>query len=502
MEQSERTDGARETIVFSDFHLAPASPDHPHWMRYRNRRFFVDVPYAALVDRLLAELGERGAPGAPELEVVFNGDMFELDGADGFLHAVPDRRDADIGREETETAGLAAVLRDHEGFVAATGRLLARAERVVFLAGNHDIGLYWPSAQAVLIERLVAAARAAGAPQSAAELTARVVFRQWFHRSEDGRIYVEHGQQYDPASSLPDPLVPTRGDGRGLWISFGSAGFRHILRGIGTMNPHDHNTFIMSAVQYGKHWLRYYAGKGRSLGWTWLSGSWRCARHMLGQRSRASEPPPEAAERAARRLAEVTDLSPRALRRLRQLHARPITERPYFVLRELWLDRIGLGAVIALVALLGLLLLPWPWDLALTALSAVAFWLYERHAPASDIMRFEERLDEVALAVSEATGARLVLLGHTHHALDHQLPGGVRLINSGSWAPAFLDPECTRRAETLHTFVRVVADDGGVRSADLLAWDDGRILAWSEACDRRGELVPADPSGPEVQRAA
>jgi len=66
----------RQTIVFSDFHLAPASPDHPHWMRYRNRQFFVDVRYAALVDRLLAELDERDGPDAPVLEVVFNGDMF------------------------------------------------------------------------------------------------------------------------------------------------------------------------------------------------------------------------------------------------------------------------------------------------------------------------------------------------------------------------------------------------------------------------------------------
>jgi len=473
-------------------------------MRYRNRQFFVDVRYAALVDRLLAELDERDGPDAPGLEVVFNGDMFELDGADGFLHAVEARRDADIGREDTETAALRAVLRDHDGFVAATGRLLLRATRVVFLAGNHDSGLYWPAARAVLVAALVAAARAAGAPATVSDeaLAARVAFRQWFHRSEGGRIYVEHGQQFDPASSLPDPLVPTRGDGRGLWISFGSAGFRHIMQGIGTMNPHDHNTFIMSAAQYAKHWFHYYRGDGRSLLWTWLSGSWRCARHMLGQRSRASEPPQEAVDRAARRLAAVTDLSPRTLRRLRQLHARPITGRPYHVLRELWLDRVALGGAIALVALLGLLLLPWPWDLALTALSAVAFWVYERHAPASDIMGYEERLDEVALAIHELTGAQLVLLGHTHNALDRALPGGVRLVNTGSWAPAYLDPECTRRAATLHTFVRIVADGGGIRSADLLAWEDDRILAWREACEQnRGRLAPAG-NGPEVQQAA
>lgn len=496
------TDGSgrgRQTLVFSDFHMAPASPDHPHWMRYRNRRFFVDRDFAALVDRLLTELD--AAPEPPALEVVFNGDMFELDGADGFLHAVVDRPDADIGREETEAAALRAILTDHDGFVAAAGRLLARAERVVFIAGNHDVGLYWPAAQAELVERLCAAARRVRPDAAPETLAARIVFRQWFYRSDDGRLYVEHGQQYDPASALPDPLVPRRGDGRGLWISFGSAGFRHIMRGIGTMNPHDHNTFIMSAAQYARHWLDYYAGKGRSLVWTWLSGSWRCARHMLGQRSRRSEPAAEAARHEAGRLAAATALSPATLRRLRQLQARPITERPYDMIRELWLDRVAWGGLIALVALLGLLLLPWPWDLALTALAGLGFWLYERHAPVSDIMAFEERLDGIAAAVGELTGAELVLLGHTHVALDHQLPNGVRLINSGTWAPAFLDPECTRPAETLRPFVRISRGVAGIRSADLLVWEEGRILAWSEARDRRQPLAPAGHSS-GVQRAA
>lgn len=489
----------RQTLVFSDFHLSPASPDHPHWMRYRNRRFFVDDDYAALVDRLLGELDAAALP--PALEVVFNGDMFELDGADGFLHAVGARRDADIGREETEAAALTAVLEDHAGFVAATGRLLARAERVVFTAGNHDVGLYWPAARAALASRLAAAAQAAGAADPPDVLARRVVFRQWFYRSDDGRVYVEHGQQYDPASALPDPLVPLRGDGNGLWISFGSAGFRHILRGIGTMNPHDHNTFIMSAAQYARHWLNYYKGQGRSLLWTWLSGSWRCARHMLGQRSRRSHPAPRARRTAARRLAAATDLPRATLRRLRQLQARPVTDRPYRVIRELWLDRVAGGGLVAFVTLLGLLLLPWPWDVALTAVSALAFWLYERHAPVSDIMGYEDQLDGIATAIGELTGAEVVLLGHTHVPLDHRLASGVRLLNTGSWSPAFLDPECTRRAAALRPFARLRCAAGGVLSADLLVWREGRVVSWNEACDRGEPLAPAGPT-PEVQRAA
>ena len=81
-----------QTIVFSDFHMSPAAEEDGVWMRYRNRRFFVDSEYAELVDEILAQLGD-----AP-FEVVFNGDMFELDGADGF-RSRGGRRDRDVGGE-------------------------------------------------------------------------------------------------------------------------------------------------------------------------------------------------------------------------------------------------------------------------------------------------------------------------------------------------------------------------------------------------------------------
>lgn len=505
-------DPTRHTVVFSDFHMSPASPDHPWWMRYRNRQFFVDTEFAALADRLLDEIG----PSREEarLEVVFNGDLFELDGADAFVNG-KGRRHAEVGSEETEAHALDVILADHAGFVHATARLMLRAERVVFLAGNHDVGLYWPAVQAVLRDHLLRAARDLGAAEPESALAERIVFRQWFHRT-DGGVYIEHGQQYDPSSSLPDALIPTRGDGLGLWMSFGSAGFRHIMSGIGTMNPHDHNTFIMSGVEYARHWVRYYFRKSHSLVTTWLGGSIACARHMLGQRDRRTEPSDADREQAFGRLAEVTDSSPTTLRRLRALHARPVTDRPYHVLRELWLDRVAIAGAIGVVALLGLLLLPWPLDFVVTALAGLGFWLYERHAPPSDIMAFEDRLGDIALSVCELTGDRIVLLGHTHHAGIWELEGGVRLVNTGTWAPAFLDPECTVRAEEARPFAWIRSTrsaesarltgspnsiDGGTTDVDLLVWESGRFLAWSEFLERT--VAPStEGDQPEIERAA
>jgi len=311
-------------IVFSDFHLSDAPARRPRrgtaeWMRFRSPRFFVDQEFAALAERLLAELGDE------PFEVVFNGDMFELDGTLAWSRRSGRGDGAGavrvIGDEASEAAALDRILTDHAVFVAALGRLLARARRVVFLCGNHDTGLWWPRAQRLLRRRLAEAATRAGATARRAVLRDRVIFRPWFHRS--GGVYVEHGHQYDPTAALPDPLVPLRGDGSALWLSQGSLFFRHLMGHIGTMNPHNHESFLLGFRGYLWHWLRYYVRRGRALFLPLLPGWARLVWHAWRQRHPASEPALPLRERALLEQLEATDLSPATLHRLRALHAPP-----------------------------------------------------------------------------------------------------------------------------------------------------------------------------------
>jgi len=461
----------KHTFVFSDLHLAVEAPDQGVWMRFRQRRFFVDGDFCRLVDQLLAQVED-----AP-FEVVFNGDTFELDGANAYNHLASERPQ-DLGNESSEALGLDRILRDHSDLVTALGRLLARADRIVFVTGNHDLGLHWPTSRQILRRHLVRAARAVDASLDPAALRARVVFAPWFHRTGDG-VYVEHGQQYDPASATPDPLLPGRDDGRGLWQSFGSAGYRHVLGGIGTMNPHNNRSYLLGGViGYLRHFFRYYLGRRRSLVRSWLVGSIRCARHMIAQRRRP-EPGTAARWDELARQAGRAGLTTHQVRRLRGLGVRPLSDSPYAVLRELWLDRVAL--VTAALVVTGAVALVAPGWIALVvmALALGGLITYERLASDNDLDAYQDGLEGKAARIARVTGDPVVLFGHTHRPCRVRLPHGGTLINTGSWAPSFADPECTRPVDSHRTFAWIRSAQGRPQSATLLCWQDDRIAAFA-----------------------
>lgn len=485
----------KHTFVFSDLHLALEAPEHPVWMRFRQRRHFIDDDFGQLVDRLLEQVGD-----AP-FDVVFNGDTFELDGANAYTRQATERP-ADLGNEPSEALGLDHILRDHPGFVAALGRLLARANQLIFVTGNHDLGLYWPTARQILRRRLVRAAQAAGAARGES-LADRVVFAPWFHRSVDG-IYVEHGQQYDPASATPDPLLVARADGRGLWQSFGSAGYRHVLGSIGTMNPHNHDTYLLGGVLgYARHYLRYYLGRRRPLLRSWLAGSIRCARHMLAQREGHTEPGTATRWDALVVQTDAVGLTTHQLRRLHSLQVRPVSDRPYAILRELWLDRVAL-VTLALLVIFAMTLLTPAWATVLVAaLLAAGLATYERLAPDNDLDAYQSGLAGQAARIAEITGDEVVVLGHTHRPRRLALSSGGTLINTGSWAPSFADPECTRRVDSHRTFAWIRTGEGHPLSATLHCWQHNRIRAF-EGCSRprpRPATKTALPHQPQTDAA-
>ena len=494
----------RHTIVFSDFHLPSAAAEGDGvWMRYRSSRFFIDGSFSALAERLVDRLS-----GAP-FEVVFDGDTFELDGADGY-RGNGDRACADVGDEAGERDSLQTILDDHPLFVAATGRLLAHADRIVFVAGNHDLGLYWPGVQALLTARLVAAALEADPGLDPATVAERIVYRQWFYRTGDG-VLVEHGHQYDAASSSPDALVPRRGDGDGLWLSLGSVGFRHVLGHVGTMNPHTTASFVLGLGGYFRHYYQYYFRKGRAIFRRTGRGLLRVVQHAWAQRRSAAAPPPSEAEEAFRALREeANDLPPGTLSRLRSLHQRPAMDNTYRYLRDLRLDWVLLGGLLALMSLAAVLVIPWPWDFAATLLVAGTFWGYERLAPSIDYEAYEEGLVEVADAVGRLTHDDVIVTGHTHNPGAWPLAGGGVLINTGAWAPGFVDPECRRAVSQarsfawIRTFRQIEARpafdplaSGIFRSAERLAAErrtiDARLLLWDG-----GEIVAYRPPDEHV----
>lgn len=183
----------RHTLVLSDIHLCGIVPDGATCMRYRERACQPDASIAALINAALKVAGNQA------FELVLNGDIFDFDAPD-----LPTTSDTFLPAQVTHesegaAAKMVAILGDHPVFVDALQRVLAAGHRVVFVPGNHDAQVSFPSVRRVLRDGLHGTQR-------------NVIFRTWFHRTADG-VHIEHGHQYDPLCALHS-MLPQVVDGQ------------------------------------------------------------------------------------------------------------------------------------------------------------------------------------------------------------------------------------------------------------------------------------------------
>ena len=146
------------TFVVSDMHLTEAEdsdPGRPFWMAYKRREFFIDEDFA----RFLSHAEQKA--GGP-IELLLNGDIFDFDS----VTSVPSKdrrvewleRARGLGSEEWKSQyKMQVIIDDHPRWFEALGQFIARGNRAVFVIGNHDVELYWPSVQRMICDALGAA---------------------------------------------------------------------------------------------------------------------------------------------------------------------------------------------------------------------------------------------------------------------------------------------------------------------------------------------------------
>lgn len=456
----------RHTVVVSDIHLSqahPPTPDDPEWMRYRTREFHPDRDFAALVDHLVARLG-----GDP-IELVFNGDVFDFD--------APWVKDGDSSSDEFEPddAGCSAQMRrllaDHEPFFRAIARALADGHRALFMAGNHDIELYWPGVRAALREeltRLVADERP-GVPFDA---QSQVRFRAWFHVSDD-RLYFEHGSQYDFLNNVRHAMLPVTRDKGRIHPVMGKLAFKRTGARMGYMNPYFEDTFYMGVFDHVSHFLTRYAFSARRhIGRVWARGALSTIFEIWRERHDAHT------YESARALAHAeTGASLEAIDATHAL-AEPSAELTMIpIIRELWVDRVGLACVAAVVTMaVALLVGPLP-GLATLALWVGLFFAYERFVPKPELRAYDAAPPRVEQLFA-IHGVRAVCLGHTHRPYAKWLDDKV-LANSGTWCPAFQDLACTKPVLAERPCL-VFTTEGDALHGGLHWWSEG-VLRPDEA---------------------
>jgi len=193
----------RQVLLVSDLHVGAGEVDKV-WKKIEDFRWQSDF------NSFLNWIGRQQTQGS---DLVFVGDTFELwqsptmtctDDLSNPECKVPDchEEDADLGCTEDEAlARFEAVLKAHGDFVTSIrGFASVKGNRVYFIPGNHDAALLFPRVQSRLLEDYK------GLPvwvQSAG---------YWL--SDDGKVYADHGHQFDDLNQFtgwPKPFTQVGG---------------------------------------------------------------------------------------------------------------------------------------------------------------------------------------------------------------------------------------------------------------------------------------------------
>jgi len=436
-----------EVVLLSDVHLNEVIvAQHEGWWEYKSRPT-ADVQDHELAE-LLASIQARRPPWFTRSVVVFNGDTFDFDncfsGPAG--QAIPTE-----GLPPTVAGSvwkMRRLLDDHPEVVVALARFLALGNRAIFVMGNHDRELHFPEVQEVL-RRVIAAA----APPGHGERAARAIaFEPWFVY-RPGVLYAEHGNQYDATCSyrdVLDPAVPPTPDAEAaappttsppeteLETPFGSLLGRHTLSRLGTFNPYNDESFILSLGGYFAHYRRYYFPR-RPFFRAYFAATIRGLRELVGRRRRQVRHGPERPDPDSprwRRYASIKAVEPSFLARQLRLTSAPIVDRMRLLLHEVWLDRFAFILLAVTLLVTGVLLVEHWYQAALLALLLPVFGFVMRAMGRGSLALQERaRWGLVAESIAEALRVPVVAFGHSHRPERRPLTQGGRYYNLGSWAP-------------------------------------------------------------------
>jgi UDP-2,3-diacylglucosamine pyrophosphatase LpxH len=481
-------------LIVSDLHLGEGL-DPQSGKLSRLEDFLFDAAFARFL-RYHEKVRRQPRFGGRPWRLIINGDMFDflqvvsLPEEGRLLRTVKgvgrrkelriNERDYGLGTtaEESEWK-LKRIARGHQRFFAALGWFVAHGNHVVVAKGNHDVELHWVRVQERFVrevERAYTRERLAldhGPPITSEELGARMRFYPWFYY-EPGRVYVEHGGQYEAANHFRDylnPVVP--GDPERIELPWGSLFVRYLFNKVEDVHPFADN--IKPATRYLK-WafkkdpirtIEVLVGRG----WVFLRAFWNVARKTAASAfcsaRRLDSPgqpglvplPPDVAEKIAGLAQQRIDTS--------------------------WQEWVGsavqvlLSLLMTLIAVIfvilaGLTFTGGPgWMTVVYLGAAVLAYFLRRGLKRSFDHLFEDdyllrSARELERILKPAYSARYIVMGHDHRAALERLDQAW-YVNTGAWVPVYEEEGPIGGREEL-TFFRLAWGYEG--TPELLRWDD------------------------------
>jgi hypothetical protein len=426
-----------------------------------------------------------------------------------------ERRYGFVPTPEKSADKATSIYNGHPLFFRALAWFVGHGHRLVFVRGNHDLELYWPQVQDRLRSHIAAEYPAVfgSAPDHPPppDFQDRIDFRSgWFHYRR-GVFYAEHGKQYEPFDSCPNPIRPVMpGDPWVLSPPVGSLGVVCLHNPLEDAFPEwenrgEHAVVLLELIQrYPLRMLSTVLRHGLDF--------MRMARRLWMAGRRKDLRPTEADFSA---YGARVGLDPETVEAIYEEIDPPLLQRKSLAwllfspgghvvkgLLLLVLAALCVGAALlwylvlvpALTALIPDQLFFDAAGAALELLAQVILWAVppvayelgrrelEKRYPELFLHRAMERVHDHLKAADP--DLCFYIVGHDHRPdvqiVERRDDGRhVYYLNTGSWTPWFAHGE--RRLQTLgqevqFTFVQLTQGEDGYR-ADLLRWNDaaGRV---------------------------
>jgi UDP-2,3-diacylglucosamine pyrophosphatase LpxH len=478
-------------LVMSDLHLSEGfDPESGKTSRLED--FLFGDAFARFLHYHEEIKGQSRFGGRPWLLLV-NGDLFD------FLQVVSmpeegrllrtvkgiERRDQLRINEQEYGLGTTAeesvwklrrIARGHQRFFAALGWFVARGNHVAVVKGNHDVELHWDAVQDCFVKEVKRAYTRerlmldGGPPLTLEACRARIHFYPWFYY-ESGRVYVEHGCQYEAANHFDDflnPVLPD--DSERIELPWGSLFVRYLFNKLEDVHPFADNVkpftrylgwaFRKSPVEA----IEVLVGRGP----VFLRALWNVGRKTAASVLRAPR---------EQRPIGLSDLPPEMVAQIDALAQRRVDAS-----WQGWLGSAIEGVLSLLMflimatffALTGLALVGGPWWMAFVYLMAAVLAYFMRRQLKRGLDYFLEQnyllemAGELEQILTPAHAVRYIVLGHDHRAALERLEQAW-YVNTGAWVPVYEREEPIEGREEL-TFFRLAWEHSG--APELLRWDD------------------------------
>lgn len=330
----------------------------------------------------------------------------------------------------------------HQAFFRRLAHFVKEGGELVMLNGNHDAELYWGKVQRVF-RRMLSNLAFAGEHLSVDDAIERrnafqdrIKFAPWCY-IEPGRVYIEHGHQYDVYCSFDHQLYPVSPTNpRRIDTPLFAFAMRYFVNMMNDFTSHDADMWTW------RDYLRWLEKRG-------VGGSWWIAKMGIGAVYRLLKYTVQFAfgrvgrytkEHNKNLVEEATrfGVSPEKLAAVDALRHTPVNRNLPELMRLLFLDRILLALGTLAVMMLVLVFVTNTW-IALAGIVLAMFAanrINRRMVPRRFLLPGPKQV-EAAKRISEVLEIPLIVMGHSHVRRVQDLGKGRRYMNTGCWLPPF-----------------------------------------------------------------